>query len=168
MKANHPRHDGSTRRSGFTLLELMIVLVILVLLFALVGPRLLGSQKKADIKTAQTQIGNLEQALEFYAVDNRTYPMTEEGLSGLVEKPQDEAAAASWDGPYLDDPELPKDPWGGEFNYEYPPSNGARDFPNISSNGPDRQPNTEDDIVNWKGDKDDAGADAGSSASDLE
>ena len=68
------RSRSNRRRQAFTLLELMIVLVILVLLFAMVGPRLLGSQKKADIKAAKTQIGNLEAALELYAVDMRTFP----------------------------------------------------------------------------------------------
>ena len=100
------------RRQAFTLLELMIVLVILVLLFAMVGPRLLGSQKKADIKAAKTQIGNLEAALELYAVDLRTFPSTEDGLQAMLEKPSDERAAAKWDGPYLDDDVLPLRPVG--------------------------------------------------------
>ena len=74
------------KRRGFTLLELMIVLVILVALFALVGPRLLGSQEKADLKTAATQIGNLEAALEMFKVDARRFPSTEDGLAVLREE----------------------------------------------------------------------------------
>ena len=137
-------------RRGFTLLELMIVLVILVALFALVGPRLLGSQKKADIKTAKTQIGNLEAALEMFAADHRRFPATENGLAVLVEAPADERLARKWDGPYLDDEVVPFDPWDNPFVYEYPPSQGKRDFPNISSAGPDGEMNTEDDIINWR------------------
>ncbi len=78
-------------RKGFTLVEIMIVLAILVLLVAMVGPRLLKTQEKADNKIAVTQIQNLEQALDFYKVDNRVYPTTEEGLKALLQKPSDEA-----------------------------------------------------------------------------
>jgi len=134
----------------------MIVLVILVLLFAMVGPRLLGSQKKADIKAAKTQIGNLESALELYAVDMRTFPSSEDGLLALIEPPSDERAAAKWDGPYLDDNVLPRDPWDNDYQYEYPPTNNTRDFPDLWSFGPDGEDGTDDDIGNWT-----AGAGAG-------
>ena len=123
------RSRSNRRRDAFTLLELMIVLVILVLLFAMVGPRLLGSQKKADIKAAKTQIGNLESALELYAVDVRTFPSSEDGLQALIEPPSDERAAAKWDGPYLDDNVLPRDPWDNDYEYEYPPTNNAGTSP---------------------------------------
>ncbi len=89
---------NSGLRRGLTLLELMIVLVILVGIIALVGPRVLGTQKKADIRTAQAQIGNLESALKMFAVDMKTFPTTEEGLKLLVEAPEDEALAKNWDG----------------------------------------------------------------------
>jgi general secretion pathway protein G len=138
-------------RQAFTLLELMIVLVILVLLFAMVGPRLLGSQKKADIKAAMTQIGNLESALELYAVDMRTFPSTEDGLQAMLVSPSDnERTAKKWDGPYLDDDVLPLDPWDNPYEYEYPPTNNKRDFPDIWSLGPDGEADTDDDIANWR------------------
>jgi general secretion pathway protein G len=145
MKRNHGRH-----RAGLTLLELMIVLVILVGLIALVGPRLLGSQAKADIKATKTQIGNLESALKLYAVDMRTFPGTEDGLQVLLKPPADEKKARKWDGPYLDDEIIPGDSWDSDFVYEYPPTKGTRDFPNIFSSGPDGEPNTDDDITNWR------------------
>ncbi len=138
------------RRAGLTLLELMIVLVILVMIFAIAGPRLLGAQKKADIKGTMAQIGNLESALKLYAADVRTFPHTEDGLAALLKPPSDEKKARRWDGPYLDDEVVPGDAWDTNFNYEYPPSQGSRDFPNISSPGPDGEANTEDDIVNWR------------------
>ena len=146
-------NTGDTR-SGFTLVELLVVLVILVLLFGLVGPRILGAQAKADIKKTQIDIGNLSSALKLFAVDNRNYPMTEEGLQSLLESPADENRSRNWDGPYLDAEDLPVDPWGNTYRYAYPPPNGKRDFPNIWSPGKDNQDNTDDDIVNWKKDSD--------------
>jgi general secretion pathway protein G len=141
------------QRKGLTLLELMIVLIILVGLIAIVGPRLLGTQKKADIRTAQAQIGNLASALKMYAVDMKSFPLTEEGLQLLVAAPEDEALAKNWDGPYIEGGKLPRDPWGSEFQYEFETSDseeskGTDSFPRIFSLGPDRQPGTSDDICN--------------------
>ena len=145
-------------RHGLTLLELMIVLIILVGLIAIVGPRLLGSQKKADIRTAQVQIGGLASSLKMYAVDMKSFPLTEEGLEVLTSPPEDEALAKKWDGPYIEGGKLPKDPWGSSFQYEYvtdasasdssDSKAAASDFPRIFSLGPDRQPGTSDDISN--------------------
>lgn len=154
-----PLRNSRHTRPGLTLLELMIVLIILVGLIAIVGPRLLGSQKKADIKNAQVQIGNLASALKMYAVDMKTFPLTEEGLDLLVIPPEDETLAKKWDGPYIEGAKLPKDPWGSSFQYEYvtevSASDGgsnsnatSSDFPHIFSLGPDRQPGTSDDISN--------------------
>ena len=136
-------------RPGFTLVEVMVVLAILVLLLAMVGPRVLGTQKKADIKVTVQQIQNLEGALELYTVDIRSFPNSEEGLKSLLEKPAEENLANGWDGPYLDEEQLPVDPWGNAYRYAYPPIHGKKDFPNIWSLGPDRQESTEDDVVNW-------------------
>lgn len=139
-------------RRGMTLLELMIVLVIIVMLAAIAGPRLLGQQKKAGIKATQAQIGNLETALKMFAVDMTSFPTTEEGLATLMKAPADENKARKWGGPYLDDESLPVDAWGNAFGYEYPTTKSTRDFPAIWSNGPDGTADTEDDIRNWKGD----------------
>jgi general secretion pathway protein G len=151
----------SKQRRGLTLLELMIVLIILVGLIALVGPRLLGSQRKADIKTTQAQIGNLTSALKMYAVDMKTFPSTEEGLAALLQRPDDERLAQSWDGPYLDGNKVPIDPWGNEFQYEFSADDGA-EFPRIVSPGPDKQAGTADDIANQASDdsKDGSGRDS--------
>lgn len=135
------------RRQGFSLVELMIVLAILVLLAGLVLPRLLGQQNKADIKATQTQISSFKQALQNYAIDVRSFPDTEAGLNALLTKPENEQQARKWDGSYIE--ELPADPWGNAYNYEYPPSKGSSDFPNIWSNGPDGESGTDDDIKNW-------------------
>lgn len=137
-------------RTGFTLVEIMIVLAILVLLIAMVGPRLLKQQDKADKQITQQAIANVESALDFYKVDNRTFPTTEEGITALVSKPSDEARGRNWDGPYLDTE--PLDPWGNKLRYEYPPKEGPADKPLIWSAGQDGKDNTEDDISNWTGD----------------
>lgn len=145
-------------RQGLSLLEVMIVLVILVGLMAVVGPRLLGTQKKADIRTAEVQIGNIVSALKQYAVDMKSFPTTEEGLELLVTAPEDEALARKWSGPYLEDGKIPLDPWGSQFSYEFDtqdtPSassdskNSAPEFPRVFSLGPDKQAGTTDDISN--------------------
>lgn len=139
------------RRHAFTLLELMIVLVILVLLLAMVGPRLLGTQKKAYIKNTKAQIGIFKTALDSYAAEVGHYPSSEDGLQALLDPPSDERAAQKWEGPYLDTDMLPLDPWDNDYQYEYPPTNNRRDFPDIWSYGPDGEDGTDDDITNWTG-----------------
>lgn len=152
------RHEN---RRALTLLEVMIVLIILVGLMAVVGPRLLGTQKKADIRTAQLQIGNVVSALKLYSADMRGFPTTEEGLELLIRRPEDEDLARNWDGPYMEDGKLPVDPWGSELQYEFGSDSSNElgstestdgtyesDFPRIFSLGPDRQPGTSDDISN--------------------
>jgi len=152
------------KRRGFTLVELMVVLAILVLLVAMVGPRLLGTQKKADVKATIQQIENLASCLNLYAVENRKFPTSEEGLKALLEEPTESTigttqSTSRWDGPYLDAEELPVDPWNNAYQYEFPPTHGKRkDFPNIWSMGPDGEDNTEGDITNWKGDSGEDGA----------
>ncbi|MCA9131808.1 MAG: type II secretion system major pseudopilin GspG [Planctomycetales bacterium] len=163
MRRLYPRRDHARR--GLTLLELMIVLIILVGLMAIVGPRLLGTQKKADVRTAQAQIGNLGSALKMYAADMKIFPSTEEGLELLIQAPEDEALARNWDGPYIEGGKLPIDPWGSSFQYEYGATEdgedeAAMDFPRIFSLGPDRQPGTSDDIGNQPAEGEEESTDA--------
>lgn len=141
-------------RGGFTLVEMLVVLAILVLLISMVGPRILGSKQKADISAAKTQIGMLMSALELYIVDMKVYPDTEVGLNALLEDPStDEEEKSKWDGPYIKKSEIPKDPWGNEYQYEFPGTHTKRKDPEIWSKGPDGQDNTEDDVVSWDGEK---------------
>lgn len=142
------------QRGGFTLVEMLVVLAILVLLISMVGPRILGSKQKADVQAARTQIGMLMSCLEHYIVDMKVYPDTEVGLQALVEDPSSEEEKKSkWDGPYLKKSSIPKDPWNNEYKYEYPGTHTKRKDPEIWSMGPDGQDGTEDDIVSWDDEK---------------
>lgn len=135
-------------RRGFTLMELLLVMAILVILLGLVAPRFLGTQKKANVNAAKSQIGLLKTPLESFALEMNSYPTTEQGLVALVEAPADLENPDQWKGPYLDS-DMPTDPWGHAYQYEYPPTRNSRDFPDIWSLGPDGEDGTEDDIGNW-------------------
>ena len=138
-------------RRGFTLVEMLVVLAILVLLVSMVVPRVIGSRKKADISNTRIQIGAIAKALDAYEMDCKKFPSTEQGLSALLQKPADLSDSVTWSGPYLTG-EIPKDPWGNEYQYEYPPTRGKGDTPDIWSYGPDGQDSTEDNwITSWTG-----------------
>lgn len=150
-----------TRRRGFTLIELLVVLGILVLLVALVTPKILGTQKKADIRITKTQIGSFKGALDRYHLDMKDFPTTEQGLQALVTPPvgEDETTSSQWDGSYLNSDQLPKDPWKNDYQYAYgssseegldSPELSTGKYPRIWSFGPDGEDGTEDDITSWK------------------
>ena len=108
------------RRSGFTLVELLVVIVIIALLSSLVAPKLFGKLDSAKVKTAYTQMQMLSQALDSFRLDVGKYPTTEEGLKILWVKNSDRK---NWDGPYLPKA-VNKDPWGNPYHYKYPGKNG--------------------------------------------
>jgi general secretion pathway protein G len=129
---------------GFTLVELLLVLVILATLAAIVVPRVTGRSEQAQITAAQTQIGGFATALDAFEVDNGYYPRTDTGLNALIEEPTD---ARNWRGPYLNK-SIPLDPWGSAYVYEYPGRHNTRGY-DLMSMGPDGKADTEDDIKNW-------------------
>lgn len=141
-------------RAGFTLMELLLVMAILVILLGLVAPRFLGTQKKANINAAKAQVGLFKSPLEMYALDLNSYPTTEQGLASLVEAPADLEDPTKWKNAYIDSA-IPKDPWGHDYQYESPPTRNKNSFPDIWSLGPDGEEGTEDDIGNWAEDKED-------------
>ncbi|MBC7705705.1 MAG: type II secretion system major pseudopilin GspG [Rhodoferax sp.] len=113
----------SARHYGFTLLELLVVLVIIGLLGSLVGPKLFGKADAAKVQTAQTQVRMLKGALETMRLDISRFPTESEGLALLNTAPKDEAITSRWKGPYLDDA-VPADPWGRPYQYSLPGVNG--------------------------------------------
>jgi general secretion pathway protein G len=125
----------SKKQSGFTLIEIMVVMVILGLLVAVVAPNILGRGEEARIGVAKTQLRNVSNALDLYKLDNFNYPSTEQGLEALVNEPSGSPAAKNWnkDG-YL--PSVPVDPWGVEYQYVSPGSEGPYD---LYSYGPDQK-----------------------------
>ena len=130
---------------GFTLLELLVVMVIIGLLAAYVGPKYFSQVGKSEIKMAQAQIDALEKALHQYRLDVGSYPPTEQGLASLMTSPGNEAR---WQGPYLSKTP-PADPWGNPYVYKYPGENTEFD---LFSLGRDGQPGGEGesaDITNW-------------------
>ena len=131
-----------SRALGFTLLEMLVVLVIIGLLAGLVGPRLFSKVDQSKVATAQTQIKLLRGAVESLRLDIGRYPSPEEGLALLMRPPADAALASRWRGPYLDD-QLPADPWGHPYQYTMP---GVDTQPfALYSLGADRAPGGEGD-----------------------
>ena len=131
-------------RQGFTLVEMLLVLVILGVLAAIVYPKVAGRGEQARVTSTQTQIASFKTALDAYEVDNGNYPKGRNGLQDLVQKPRD---AVNWRGPYLDS--IPQDPWHNDYIYECPGKHNPSSY-DIMSMGPDGQSGTEDDIGNWQ------------------
>ncbi len=122
------------QQSGFTLIEIMVVMVILGLLVAVVAPNILGRGEEARIGVAKTQLRNIANALDMYKLDNFNYPSTDQGLEALVTKPSGSPEPKNWakDG-YL--PSVPQDPWGNEFQYISPGSEGPYDLYSFGADG---------------------------------
>ena len=131
------------KRSAFTLVEMLLVLVILATLAAIVIPKMAGRSKQAQVTAAKTQISSLEQALDAFEVDNGYYPRSG-GLDALLAQPNN---APNWKGPYLPKA-VPNDPWGNPYSYEYPGKHNPNGY-DLWSAGPDGQSGTDDDITNW-------------------
>jgi len=138
------------RRRGFTLLELLVVLVILGLLAALIGPRVVGRLGKAKTEIARSQISLLESALDQFRLDVGRYPTTEEGLRALIEPPQDEEVRSRWQGPYLKKKKIPLDPWGRPYQYRSPGEHGDYDLWSYGADGKPGGSGENADITSWE------------------
>lgn len=141
--------EGPARRTGgFTLIEVMVVVVILGILAAIVVPRVMDRPEAARITKAKQDIRAMESALNLYKLDNYRYPSTDQGLEALVEKPSGTPEARNWkSGGYLD--RLPKDPWGNPYQYLNPGVHGEIDIYSLGADGRPGGDGADADIGNW-------------------
>ena len=133
--------------SGFTLLELLVVLVILGLLAGVIGPQVMKHVGTSKSKTTTVQIEELGTALEMYRLEVGSYPTTAQGLAFLVQRP---AGVEHWNGPYLRKPVVPKDPWGRDYRYRHPGEHGNFDVYSLGADNADGGDGESADVVNWK------------------
>jgi len=136
---------NNNKQTGFTLLEIMVVIVILGVLASMIVPNLMGNKDKADRQKVVSDVIALENALDMYKLDNGEYPSTEQGLEALVEQPSGTPEPRNYreDG-YIK--RLPQDPWGNDYILNSPGEHGKVD---VLSIGQDREEGTDDDIGNW-------------------
>ena len=152
MRTTSKAQTGTLNNNhGFTLIELMVVMVILGILASMIVPRIMDRPEEARRTKAAVDIGALSQALQLYKLDNGKYPTTDQGLQALIELPSVGRLATKWrKGGYLDKARVPMDPWESDFIYISPGLHGDFD---LMSYGPDGEPGGEDldaDINNWE------------------
>jgi len=147
-----PKHSNLRKRSrGFTLIELMVVVVILGILALYVAPKIMGRPDEAKQVKAKMDIASLETALKLYRLDNGFYPSTEQGLAALVQMPQSGQIPKNWkEGGYLEKGQVPKDPWGNEFVYLSPGNHGEFDIICYGADGVAGGEGKDKDITNWE------------------
>lgn len=147
MYAQSRKSLAGSRQSGFTLIEIMVVVVIIGILAALVGPKLFGQVDRARKEAARSEISTIENAMKFYRLDNFTYPTTEQGIEALVTKPND-PNVKNWNpGGYLE--RMPVDPWGNPYVYRNPGVNGEIDILTLGADGIEGGDGNNADIGNW-------------------
>ncbi len=137
---------------GFTLIELMVVVIILGILALYIGPKIMGEPEKAKRVKVRMDIASLETALKMYKLDSGVYPSTEQGLQALVEAPESGVIPKKWrKGGYIEKNRVPKDPWGNEFVYMSPGLHGDFDIISYGLDGvPGGEGDDNKDINNWE------------------
>lgn len=149
---NRERRRLRARRRGFTLIEIMAVVIIMGLLMGIVGTAIFSQLDTARVNTTRAQVKQLESAIAFYQMDNGRFPTTEQGLQALVQRPTSAPEPRSYrPGGYLQGGKVPEDAWGNPYQYEMPGRNNVQGF-DLWSLGADGQPggtDTDADIGNW-------------------
>ena len=149
MKRSTHKKPGSFGQKGFTLIEIMVVVVIISILAAFIVPKIMDRPDQARIVKAQSDIRVIETALKLYKLDNHVYPTTDQGLEALITRPNDDPEPTkNWkEGGYLD--RLPQDPWGGEYLYLNPGRHSAIDIFSLGADGQPGGTGVNGDIGNW-------------------
>nr|WP_189530882.1 type II secretion system major pseudopilin GspG [Paludibacterium paludis] len=140
-------HRVSRRQRGFSLIEIMVVVVIMGVLAALIVPNLMDRPDQARATAARQDVGAIMQALKLYRLDNGQYPSSEQGLRALVQKPASGRIPQNWR-PYLE--KLPKDPWGNAYHYLNPGTNGEIDVFSLGADGEAGGEGSKADIGSWQ------------------
>jgi len=141
----------ATIESGYTLLEILAVLTLLAAILTLVAPNVVKQLQSGQVKTARAQINAMKSVLNAYYLDNSCYPTTEQGLRALIEKPTIPPIPENWNGPYLEDKQIPKDPWGAELIYRCPGIHNPDKYDLYTLGSDKKEGGTSDaaDIGNW-------------------
>ena len=147
MNSKRGLRGARMRQRGFTLIEIMVVVIIIGLLAAIVAPQVIGRVDDAQIEKARADVRNIEAALKFYRLDNFAYPTTEQGIEALVTKPNDPSVRNWKQGGYLD--RVPKDPWGNPYLYLNPGNNREIDIYTLGRDGRPGGEGIDADLGNW-------------------
>ena len=141
------KHIKNKTESGFTLLELLVVLGIIAMLAGIVGPQVMKHMGESKTKAAKVQIEDLAATLDMYKLDLGSYPASEEGLRALIESPE---GAKRWNGPYLSKSKIPLDPWQKEYHYVSPGEHGKFDLFSLGADGKEGGEGEDQDVVSWE------------------
>jgi general secretion pathway protein G len=135
------------KQTGFTLLELLVVLGIIAMLAGLVGPQVMKHMGESKVKAAKVQIEDLAQTLDMYKLDVGSYPTSEQGLNALIDNPGD---IQRWNGPYLRKSKVPLDPWNQEYKYTSPGEHGKFDVSSLGADGKEGGEGEDKDLNSWE------------------
>ena len=138
---------NNRKQTGFTLLELLVVLGIIAMLAGLVGPQVMKHMGESKVKAAKVQIEDLAQTLDMYKLDVGSYPTSDQGLNALIESPD---GAARWNGPYLRKSKVPLDPWQQEYKYTSPGEHGKFVVTSLGADGNEGGEGEDKDLNSWE------------------